>query len=144
MAYRIVTELRERPKGREPRWVVSVVDGGQIAFSSEHVSVRFRGESGAELLGRAVVSVLDAGAPLTCSDAAWEGDVNDDTRAKIGAFDAHAEHLEGPRRGGIWYFQVYGVVHSGEAGIEARSGRAARWLCEVFANAAGHGFAGDA
>ena len=142
MSCQIETQLKERPKGREPSWVVRVIDDGALVFSSESKSIRFKNEAAAKLLGRVVATAVEAETPILPNGIQWKGDLDDDCTASIGRFRAHAEHLEGPRRGGIWYCQVYDVLHSVEAGIVPRNGEAARWLCEVVANAAEHGFAG--
>jgi hypothetical protein len=142
MPCKIETSLMNRPKGRAPIWVVRVFDDGALAFSSDTKSIRFRSEDDAKLLGRAIATALDAGAPIDRSDIVWAGDLSDDCTAEIGRFGAHAEHLHGPRRGGLWYCQVYGVFHSADWGIVPRNGNAARWLCELVASAAECGFEG--
>lgn len=140
MSFQIETLLKERPKGRTPIWVVRLRDGDAIAFTSETRSLHLRDEAAARLLGRALATCLASGVSMR-SDVDWQGDLSDDCTARIGRFQAHAEHLQGPRRGGVWYCQVFDVLHSEEAGIVPRSGRAARWLCEVIAVAAELGFA---
>ncbi len=65
----------------------------------------------------------------------WSGDLDDDYSAVIGPMYAHAEHLNGPAQGGIWYCHVSDDdeirFHSLDLAIEPRNGEAARWLCEL-------------
>ena len=88
MPYQIQTLQKERPTGREPIWVVRVISGDRLAFSSEGKPLR-----------RAVATALETGVPIFAGDVEWQGDPNDDCSTTIGRFHAHAEHLEGPRRG---------------------------------------------
>ena len=142
--YRMETELVERPKGRAPTWVMRIFDGDRVVFTSDQLSVRFRDEKSALMLGDATLIALEAGFSLINRKTSWDGDLSDDCSARIGSFTAHAEHLDGPKRGGNWYFQVHDVLHSETSGIQPRSGDSARQICEIVAAAADSGFAGDA
>jgi hypothetical protein len=128
-----------RPKGRASRWAFRVALGGAVVFESAWVSVRCSAREDARWLAGLVEALADRGALPGCPGhpglVTWGGDLDDDCWASVGEFHAHAEHLSGPSRGGLWYCSVsrrgVGVFHSGDHGVQPRSGRAARWLCEV-------------
>jgi len=70
------------------------------------------------------------------TEVRWTGDLGDDCSAVVGDFNCHAEHSCGPARGGVWYCSVYRsgvrIFHTADRGVQPRSGKAARWLCEVM------------
>jgi len=143
MSHRIETELKSRPKGRSPVWVVRVLDGEKVVFSSERIAVRFKDEAAARTLGLAAQAALAGSYSKLRRKAEWNGDLSDDCSSRIGQWSAHVEHLEGPRNGGAWYFSVNDdVFHSVAAGVVPKSGGAARQLAELVAAAADNGFRG--
>ena len=75
----------------------------------------------------------------------WHGIFNDDCAATWKNYQAHAEHLSGPQRGGIWYCSVSDAeggryFHTADrSDIQPKNGVAARWLCELVVSAAEQG-----
>lgn len=78
------------------------------------------------------------GKPTGGAELEWGGDYDDDCSAVTDGLYTHAEHLEGSRRGGIWYCSVSEqcgrkrLFHTADQpDIQPRNGAAARWLCEL-------------
>ena len=147
-----------RPKGRPPRWAFRVTAGDAVVFESAWVSVQYLAREDAVWLAGLVDALAGRGAFAGCpghlgqvaSSVRWGGDLGDDCSAIVGDLYCHAEHLYGPVRGGVWYCSVSrageSVLHTADRGVQPRSGKAARWLCEVAvcAEVAGIGAAPDA
>jgi hypothetical protein len=131
-----------RGKHRSPVWACRVTAGETVVFDSAWVSVRYRTTEDARWLATLVEALHDGGAFLgppghrrVEPDVRWAGPLNDDCAAFAGGLYAHAEHLDGPRRGGVWYCAVSRegtfLFHTSDRGVVPRDGEAARWLCEV-------------
>jgi hypothetical protein len=137
-----------RPGGRSPRWAFRVTAGGAVVFESAWVSVRYQAREDAAWLAELIDALAEQGAFHGCPGhptsaplaVRWDGDLGDDCSATVGTLYAHAEHLSGPFRGGVWYCSVRregeSLFHTAERGVQPRSGEAARWLCEVVLGAA--------
>ncbi|HYH69632.1 MAG TPA: hypothetical protein VD866_33355 [Urbifossiella sp.] len=136
-----------RGKHRPPVWACRVTAGEAVAFDSSWVSVRFRTADDARWFVGLVQTLYNRGAFLgppghrrVEPDVRWGGRLNDDCAAFAGDLYAHAEHLDGPRRGGVWYCSVSRggsyLFHTADRGVVPRDGEAARWLCEVIIAAA--------
>lgn len=131
--------LETRPKGRPPRWAFRVTAGGAVAFESSRVAIRFGVEADAAWLAGLVDALVargeSPGQPGRFAGIRWEGDLGDDCWAALGEMHAHAEHMQGPRRGGAWYCSVerpgHRLFHTADCGARPRSGASARWLCEL-------------
>lgn len=143
-----------RPKNRPPVWACRVKEGETIVFDSAWVSVRLLSQAGAIWLAELVQMLHIRGGfsappghgPTPSAQVLWHGDLRDDCSATIGGYFAHAEHMSGPRRGGIWYCSVQNekevIFHTAvNCDIQPRNGEAARWLCELTASAGRHAFA---
>jgi hypothetical protein len=134
----------DRPKGRKPLWACRVTDGATVIFASRSVSLRLLSRDAARWLGRLVEAAHQRGCPVAAT-LEWTGDLEDDCQVKWKQLWAHAEHLQGRRRGGIWYCSVTGrdghrFFHTIDSpDIQLRSGAAARWLCELLMRAADSG-----
>jgi len=131
-----------RGKERQPVVACRVTVGEAEVFDSAWVSVRFRAAEDARRFGYLAHTLHARGAFLGPPghrqiepEVSWAGRLNDDCAAFAGELYAHAEHLDGPRRGGLWYCSVSrkGVFlfHTADCGVVPRDGEAARWLCEV-------------
>jgi hypothetical protein len=139
LALVMATEVwqQNRPKGRKPCWAFRVTDGEKVIFQSRQVSMRLLSHDAAFWVARLVETLHGPGQPLE-----WRGEMEDDCSAIWKDFDAHAEHLHGPRRGGSWYCSVSGpdmtrFFHTADqTDVRPRSGCAARWLCELVISAA--------
>ena len=133
----------DRPKGRPPVWACRVTDGPTVIFESYAVSLRLLSRDAASWIARVVEELHGAVYPLE-----WRGDLEDDCSAAWKRFVAHAEHLQGPHRGGIWYCSVSDLdgkrfFHTADRkDIQPKSGAAARWLCELVISAAEAGSVG--
>ena len=131
----------ERPKGRKPRWAYRITDDVTYVFDSRSVSVHVLSPDAARWIARLIEGLRSRTQTLH-----WNGDLKDDCSAVWKKFHAHAEHLQGPRRGGIWYCSVGDVdgnrfFHTADyPDIQPRSGAAARWLCELMISSANAGF----
>jgi hypothetical protein len=135
-----------RPKGRPPRWAFRAIRGDAVAFESAWVAIRYSAREDASWLAGLIDSLVARGmSPWRPGHSApaemrWNGDPDDDCRATVGEIHVHAEHLHGPRRGGVWYCSVdrsgERLFHTADCGIQPRSGGAARWLCELVMYAA--------
>lgn len=143
----VVVWQTARPKGRPPRWAFRVTTDDVVVFESPWVAVRFAARHDAEWLA-ATIDRLAAirrfpwcpGHPGQCEPVLWwGGDIGDDHGATIEGIQCHAEHLNGPLRGGIWYCQVYRdreqYFHTADSGVQPRSGPAAWWVCEMVISA---------
>lgn len=97
--------LETRPKGRPPRWAFRATVGGAVAFESSRVAIRFGVEADAAWLAGLVDALVargeSPGQPGRFAGIRWEGDLGDDCWAALGEMRAHAEHMQGPRRGGV-------------------------------------------
>ena len=130
----------DRPKGRKPIWACRVMDDATVIFESRVVAVRLLSCDAASWIARMVEALHGATQSLE-----WRGDLEDDCSAVWKRFGAHAEHLNGPRRGGIWYCSVDDLdgkrfFHTADnPDIQPRSGAAARWLCELVVSLADAG-----
>jgi hypothetical protein len=120
----------------------------RVIFESSWTSLDLRSAAAAHWLAGVVAELSDSGVfrapPGHCKEPSpycWSGDLDDDCvlREQVGM--AHAEHLDGPRNGGIWYCSVYGqndtpLFHTADSpDVVPRNGSAARWLCELFISA---------
>ena len=140
--------LEPRPKGRAPRWVFVVEGPDRALFDSRWVSVRYSTREGAEWTMRLVRGL----AGTEPGELAWKGDLHDDCWAAAGPLWMHAERMNGPSRGGIWYCSVREsgtgrlyfhtgdrLADGGAPDVVPRSGRGARWLCELVVSAVSAG-----
>lgn len=138
--FTVAVESVERPKGRPTLWACSVSENDRMAFSSRSVSLRLLDESAAHWLGQLVADVLAVGSLQLMGKEGppqWQGNPKDDCSLAFENHAAHAEWLSGPSRGGVWYCAVYctdgsRLFHTADFHqIQPKSGRAARWLCEL-------------
>ena len=133
-----------RPKGRPPRWAFRVTSEDAVVFESAWVAIRYFTREDASWLAELIDSLVarcvfpgcpghPAAAPVMVR---WDGNLSDDCSARVGDTYAHAEHLYGPRRGGVWYCSVCrrdeSLFHTADRGVQPRSSEAARWLCELI------------
>lgn len=138
----VEVEPLERPKGRARLWKCVVSTDGREVFASRTVAIRLREERAARWLGELVAGLMTEGLSVPTAVhtrdgvSAWEGDLDDDCWLDAGHCSAHAEWMDGPRRGGVWYCSVrdrdgtilFSTVDFRD--IQPKSGVAARWLCE--------------
>lgn len=130
---------RDRPKGRKPVWAFRVTDGATLNFDSQRVANRLVSREAASWIAQLVEKLRGVGKPLE-----WRGDLQDDCSATRQEYAAHAEHLQGPKRGGSWYCSVSRdgklLFNSADRNdIHPSSGAGARWLCELVISAAESG-----
>jgi hypothetical protein len=136
-----------RPKGRPPRWAFRVTAVDAVVFESAWVSVRYLDRKDAAWLAGLIDTLAERGVFPGCpghsrqvaSPVRWGGDLGDDCLALVADLYCHAEHMYGPSRGGGWYCSVSrsgeSIFHTADRGVQPRSGKAARWLCEVAVSA---------
>ena len=144
-----------RPKRRSPVWTFRVTHGDKVVFDCSWVSLRFVSKKGALWLARLVENLVQAsaffGAPghrlSGGTEPCWKGNVGDNWSVEKDGLYAHAEHCEGPMRGGMWYCRVTRcgetIFHTLDLGICPRDGVAARWLCELVFKAVTAGVWGN-
>ena len=131
---------QDRPKGRKPVWAFRLIDGATESFTSQCISVRLLTRDAAAWVAGLVEA--QRGSTLLLP---WTGDFDDDCSVTWKRLYAHAEHMEGPRRGGIWFCSVSDLdgkrlFHTADnADVQPKSGSAARWLCELIISSADSG-----
>lgn len=149
----IAVTRQGRPKQRAPVWRVTVTSGTHTVFDSQWVSITIIDESGARWLAEVIRSLSELGAFVPPPGHrrseddhffSWSGNPSDDSVGEALGYSAHAEHMSGPlgRKGGTWWCAVYvppanrRIFDSGDPShLRPRSGRSARWLCEIVASA---------
>ena len=153
---RLEAHLQALPtqKARE-KWRVSILDAsGRLAFDSNWVSIRCSNRNSARVLAVMVSTTIAAGlyapppgnlrawmkvADLSSEWQAWDADDWAGTlRANDREISLRAEHLEGPLRGGVWWWAADGVglrISQTETQIDGKKLESAQWLAEVAGRA---------
>ncbi len=128
----------DRPKQRKPLWACRVMKGEELVFESRSVSIRLQTEEAAYWLAHHVEAVQLIPLQNILPKLFWHGDLDDDCHACWRGVHAHAEWSNGARRGGLWYCSVsegndVRFFHTADRNdICPKSGKAARWLCELI------------
>ena len=128
-------------------WSFAISQDGTTLFDSTSLGVRLTTRQAAEWLSALIEHLIATGVSINDYDLVWSGDLDDDCHFTDEPFRAHAEHLAGPRRAGVWYCAVTDTkgnqryFHTADfPGIEPKSGAAARKLCLMAMSAARSGF----
>jgi hypothetical protein len=145
------SRLTQNPTARSTEsWSFVLTQDGATAVDSDSLGIRMTTRCAAEWLSALVEHLIAKGALPQASDSLWHGDLNDDCHFHESPFRAHAEHMTGPRRGGVWYCAVDDTItgrryfHTADfPGVEPKTGTAARRLCAMVVLAAKCGFLTD-
>jgi hypothetical protein len=134
-----VREIRKSPSA-PAGWACRVTEGDALLFDSTWLSLRLASECAAQWLGDRVVRAHVSGLRLdpaghgpAASMLEWQGSIDDFT-ATFAGIALHAEHLDGPLRGGNWWCAAGDAFNLADhPDIELRSASAAKWLAELIA-----------